>query len=144
MRALIACLSLVVATAMAPQPAAALSDDALYRALGEKAGIERVIETLLHRSLADPRIADTFEGANFERREEKLVLQICELAGGPCVYDGLSMADSHMGQELTTAHFTALVENLRAAMAAEGVGFRAQNRLLALLAPMHRDVVTKP
>ena len=34
-----------------------------------------------------------------------------------------------------------LVENLQRAMAAEGVPFAAQNRFLAKLAPMKRDVV---
>ena len=36
----------------------------------------------------------------------------------------------------------ALVEVLQQSMAAQGVPFRAQNRLLAKLAPMHRDVIT--
>jgi hemoglobin len=35
------------------------------------------------------------------------------------------------------------VENLQWAMDKEGVAFRAQNRLLAILAPMHRTVVTR-
>ena len=42
----------------------------------------------------------------------------------------------------TGADFNALVEVLQAAMDAQGIPYAAQNRLLALLAPMHRDVIT--
>ena len=41
------------------------------------------------------------------------------------------------------ADMGALVENLQAAMRAEGVAFRAQNRFLAKLAPIKRDVVER-
>ena len=44
--------------------------------------------------------------------------------------------------DITKAHFNALVEVLQAAMAAQGIAFAQQNRLLALLAPMHRDIIT--
>ena len=36
----------------------------------------------------------------------------------------------------------ALAEDLQHAMDDQGVAFRAQNQLLALLAPMHRDIIT--
>ena len=37
----------------------------------------------------------------------------------------------------------AMVENLQIAMSEEGVAFAAQNRFLAKLAPMRRDVVVR-
>jgi len=42
------------------------------------------------------------------------------------------------------ADFNALVELLQVTMDARGVPVRAQNRLLALLAPMHRDIIEPP
>ncbi|WP_339332735.1 hypothetical protein [uncultured Maricaulis sp.] len=53
------------------------------------------------------------------------------------------MASVHADHGITTAEFNALVENLQDAMDAEGVPFGMQNRLLARLAPMHGDVVTR-
>jgi hemoglobin len=47
----------------------------------------------------------------------------------------------HDGQDITKANFNALVEVLQQAMDARGIAFGAQNRLLAQLAPMHRDIV---
>ena len=47
-----------------------------------------------------------------------------------------------MATDITKGNFNALVEVLQQAMDAQGIAFGAQNRLLARLAPMHRDVIT--
>ena len=49
----------------------------------------------------------------------------------------------HADHGVTIAEFNALVELLQDAMTREGVTFSAQNRLLAKLAPMKRDAVTR-
>jgi len=53
------------------------------------------------------------------------------------------MRSVHADMGLTKADLNALVENLQAAMREAGVPFAAQNRLLAKLAPMAREVVTR-
>ena len=123
---------------LAPPARGALIDD-----LGGPAGVERIVSGLLQGSLADPRIASAFEDTNIDRLRGLLTAQLCELAGGPCHYTGRSMQASHAGLGLHERDFHALVENLQDAMEAEGVPFRSQNRLLALLAPMYRDVVPR-
>jgi hemoglobin len=62
--------------------------------------------------------------------------------GGPCVYKGADMKSIHSNLDITKGDFNALVEVLQQAMDAQGIAFSAQNQLLALLAPMHRDVIT--
>ncbi|MEM9233066.1 MAG: group 1 truncated hemoglobin [Pseudomonadota bacterium] len=122
----------------------AVAGPTLYEQLGGEDGVAKIVDGMLDRAVKSPRIGHTFVEADMERLREKLELQFCELADGPCVYDGLSMADSHMGHDITPAHFNALVEDLQAAMDDADIPFRTQNRLLALLAPMKRDVVTAP
>ena len=53
------------------------------------------------------------------------------------------MATIHDGLDITTAQFYALVEDLQIAMARQDIASRIQNKLLAGLAPMQRDVVTR-
>jgi hemoglobin len=43
--------------------------------------------------------------------------------------------------DVTRGHFNALVEVLQHSMDARGIPVARQNQLLALLAPMYRDVV---
>ncbi|KFE52571.1 group I truncated hemoglobin [Pseudomonas syringae] len=118
-------------------------DDSLYLALGERPGIQRIIEGMLLNIAKDRRIVEHFRKVDIVRLRDKLVEQVCVEAGGPCRYSGDSMAESHKGQNLTRSDFNALVEDLIDAMDAEGISVPNQNRLIARLAPMRGDVIEK-
>ncbi|WP_286974172.1 group 1 truncated hemoglobin [Pseudomonas sp.] len=118
-----------------------VKDDSLYRDLGELPGITRIVEGMLLNIAGDSRIVQHFENVDIERLREKLIEQFCVEAGGPCEYTGDSMAESHKGQNLTPSDFNALVEDLQDAMDTLDVPVRAQNRLLAQLAPMRGEVI---
>ncbi len=130
---------LAAALLAAPARAGTLFDD-----LGGRPGLTRIADGTLRRALLDPRIKDKFDDANIERLQGLLMLQFCVVSGGPCRYPGRDMRTAHADLHLAPHHFNAMVEDLQDAMDAEGVPFRTQNRLLALLAPMHRDVVSAP
>ena len=114
----------------------------LYQALGETAGITRLMDDFVNRLLTDPRIGGHFKEAKPQPLKDSLTRQICQLSGGPCQYTGPDMKTAHGEMDITKANFHALVEVLQAAMDAQGIAFSQQNRLLALLAPMQRDVIT--
>ena len=145
----LACLGAVLAPPAAhAQPAAASApgaplpaDDALFRALGGQAGIDRVVGDFVPRLAADSRTGEFFRKTNQEHLKAMLAQQFCVVAGGGCVYTGLPMKTAHQDIDVTKADFNALVEVLQASMDAQGVPFATQNRLLARLAPMHRDIV---
>lgn len=113
----------------------------LYERLGGAEGIDAITFDLLARSMADPRIAEDFVEADLVNLHGRLVEQLCALSGGPCTYGGRDMRAAHAGLGLTEADFNALVEHLVDAMRARGVPLSAQNELLAILAPMRREVI---
>lgn len=117
--------------------------DALWRAFHGQAGVSRIIDDLLARNQADPRISDIFKAHDMVRLRRVLIEQFCYLLGGGCAYTGRDMRAAHKDMGVQQADLAAMVENLQAAMRREGVGFRAQGRLLAKLAPMHREVVQR-
>ena len=90
----------------------------------------------------NPKEAFHERTTNEARLASQLTDQVCEATGGPCRYIGLDMKAAHAGMTITKAHFNALVEVLVASMNAKGVPFDKQTDILALLAPMHRDVIT--
>jgi hemoglobin len=114
----------------------------LYDRLGGKESIRTVMDDFVARVKADPRIGDQFQSTDANRLASQLTDQVCEATGGPCKYVGLDMKAAHAGMVITKAHFNALVEVLVASMNAKGVPFSLQTDILALLAPMHRDVIT--
>ncbi len=124
----------------AQQPPA---DDSLYQALGQRPGIQRIVEGMLLNIANDPRIVEHFRKIDIVRLRDKLTEQLCVEAGGPCKYTGDSMAEAHKGQHLSRSDFNALVENLIEAMDTENISVRDQNLLIARLAPMRGDVIEK-
>ena len=117
-------------------------NDQLYKAFGEKAGLVALMDDFMTRLLADPRTGPHFQPANQQRIKEQLVEQLCALGGGPCVYKGADMKSSHANLDIKKSDFHALVEVLQVSMDAKGIPFRKQNEMLALLAPMNRDIIT--
>ena len=84
----------------------------LYQAFGEKAGLTQLVD------------------------------QFCVVTGGPCVYKGADMKSAHSNLDINKGDFNTLVEVLQQSMDAKGIPFATQNKLLARLAPMHRDIIT--
>lgn len=115
-------------------------DADLYQALGERAGIETMVEDLLYLIVEDERIAFQFKGIDVAHFHRQLSDQICELSGGPCLYTGREIRESHSAMAITETQFNALTENLILAMEQNRIPTGAQNRLLALLVPLHQDI----
>lgn len=131
------CLTMPFWTCAAPSCAAATT---LYDRMGGGPVITHVADAVVTRFLADPQVAADFDNINPGRLRHRLADFICVIANGPCVYKGRSMAASHKGLHVNQAHFNAVVEDL---MDQAGIGFHTQNMLLARLAPMQRDIVTR-
>ncbi len=128
----------LAASLFAAAPARA---DTLYDALGGGDGLTCIVDRLFVLNLADPRIRDKFDNINIPRLKSRILDDFCTLASGPCHFKGISMKGAHAGLHIRQYHFNALVENLEVAMDECHVGFRTQSRLLAILAPMERDIV---
>lgn len=116
---------------------------ALFVAFNGRDGIGRIVDDLVEQIQVDPRLTGIFKASDFVRLRRTLKEQFCYILNGGCAYTGRDMKSVHADHGVTTAEFNALVEILQAAMTREGVAFSAQNRLLARLAPMKRDTVTR-
>lgn len=138
-RFFVTCLLAFAAGYAVAQPA----DDSLYRAFGERAGLTALMQDFVQRLVADPRTQPFFKNASLERLQVQLTDQLCMLSGGPCTYTGRDMKSVHAGLAIGKADFNALAEVLQDAMDARGIPFRDQNRILARLAPMHREIVNR-
>lgn len=118
-------------------------DDSLYQAFGARAGLATLMNSFVEQLAGDARTKVYFGNADKVRLKEQLTEQLCMLSGGPCVYRGAPMRGVHRALEIGRSDFNALVEVLQDCMDAQGIAFGTQNRMLALLAPMHREIVTR-
>jgi len=116
----------------------------VYKDFGEKEGLVALMNDLMVNLVDDPRTRPFFADADQKHIKAELVDQFCVILGGPCRYTGKSMEESHRKLAIDEAAFNALVEDLQRAMDKRKIPFRAQNKLLAKLAPMHREIITRP
>lgn len=114
-----------------------------FDAFGGKPGLVAIMDDFMINLLADDRMRPFFQDADRDHIKKELVDQFCVILDGPCTYTGKDMEKVHRKLGINRANFNALVEDLQMAMDKHNVPFRAQNKLLARLAPMHREVVTK-
>src|SRR5262249_17955275 len=130
------------AAAAGAQPAAV--DDSLYQALGGRPSLEKLMDDFMPRLLADKRTGPFFAKSNIAHVKEQLVIQFSQISGGPGVRQGCEMKTAHENMDIRKREFNALVEVLQQSMDARNIPFHVQNRLLARLAPMHREIVNTP
>lgn len=115
----------------------------VFDQFGGEAGLVALMDEFMRILLADERMRPFFEFSDQALVKKHLVEQFCVILGGPCTYTGRDMKQTHAFLGIDRADFNALVEDLQIAMNRQGIPFRAQNKLLAKLAPMHREIVVK-
>ena len=113
-------------------------------AFGGQPGLVRIVDTLMEKLLAHDQMRPFFIDVDRQRVKDKLVEQFCAELGGPCVYTGKDMRTAHAKQDIRMSDYLVLVGLLQEAMDQHRVPFADQNRLLAELAPMYRDMVGRP
>ena len=116
---------------------------AMARAFGGQPGIRSIVNRFVELNTSDPRIDAIFRNQDIVRLRRTLFEQFCYLLDAGCAYTGRDMKTAHKDLGVTRADLNALVENLQKAMREAKVPFAAQNRFLAKLAPMDKDVVTR-
>jgi hemoglobin len=137
-----------LALCMVGRPAEA-KDKTLYDRLGGKMAIKAVVDDFVGRVGGDARINGFFAATVADPKrlaafKGNLVDQICQAAGGPCKYKGKDMKTAHKGMGISTADFTALVEDLSASLDKFKVAAADKDTLLGVLGPMKADIVEKP
>ena len=119
------------------------AEEPLFFRMGGEAKLKAAVDELVVVMLADERINFVFAQTDLTKFKHLLYTQLCELAGGPCIYDGRNMRTAHAKLPITNAHFNALTEDLYIAFDRVGVSYALQNQMIALLAPMQRDIVKR-
>jgi hemoglobin len=121
------------------------AERSLYKRLGGYDVIAAVIDDLFTAMRADPAFARFGAGRSIDshnRARQLLVDQMCQLAGGPCVYIGRDMKTSHAGLGITAAEWTANMRHAEAALLANDVADAERAEFLALF-ERYRDAIVE-
>jgi hemoglobin len=121
--------------------AAAQAQQTLYEQMGGEPKMRAIAEEFTRVLLADDRTNFTFAETDTKEFTQLFFEQLSEVTGGPVKYTGRSMRESHDHLNITNAMFNALVEDLYIAFERNDVPYRLQNKVMAIFAPMQRDIV---
>lgn len=142
-RALLLCTLLGLVVSACSSTPVAPAERTLYEDLGGDTGVEKLMADFIREIAADDRIIGRYRDSDIGRFHRMMVEQMCMKTGGGCTYTGDDMQRTHAGMNINRVEFNAIVEALMRAMDSNDIPQGAQNRLLALYAPMHGDIVNR-
>jgi len=134
---------MIAAFVLATSCQAVRADSSLYARPGGEPAVTAVVSELVEVMRTDPVSGHHFRKVNHKRLKATITEQICSLVGGPCAFDSDDMKTTHAGLPVTETDFYRLVQHLVIILDRHGVRGREKNELLAILAPLKRDVVTR-
>jgi hemoglobin len=132
----------------------------LYQRIGGAEKITALVDDMVTRSIADPRVnferrnvRTTFLGRKYEvweatpERVDALKRHMVEFltlaAGGPSEYTGRDVRDVHHGMKITNSEFDAMVGDIKASMDRLGIPTREKRDLLAIVETTRKQIVEK-
>ena len=133
---------------MAQEEKAAEPEKSLYERLGGVYAIASVADVLIEKLLvneilnANPLIDEARKQVPAAGIKFHLTALICSLSGGPEVYSGRTMAESHAHLNITNEQWDAMVADFVATLNEFNVPEKEQAELLALVGPTKGDIVT--
>ena len=118
----------------------------LYDRLGGYNAIAAVVDDFVGRLVTDKQFERFFVGHSTDskrRIRQHIVDQLCAAAGGPCVYTGRTMKDSHAGLGISEAEWDAAARRLVASLDKFKVPEQEKKDLLAFVSGLKADIVEK-
>jgi hemoglobin len=137
---------LVAAFAGAARAQDGMMKKSLYDRLGGYNAIAAVTDDFVGRLVTDKQFERFFAGHSTDSKKrirQHIVDQLCAAAGGPCVYTGRTMKDSHAGLGITDAEWDAAAKHLVASLDKFKVGDAEKKDLLAFVSSLKADIVDK-
>jgi len=133
-------LSGVLAAGLAFSPVSSASTS-YFQQFGGIAGTRSMVNDFVNRASADPRAA-YFAHTSIPALKAALTIQFLQSQGGGCKFN-MNMHAIHANLGVTQAAFNALASDLTRTMDQHHIPMAAQNNLLAKLAAMEPEIVTK-
>ncbi|HEV8609958.1 MAG TPA: group 1 truncated hemoglobin [Thermoanaerobaculia bacterium] len=146
--ALLLCLAAAgLAQSKPPANAAAAAAPSLYKRLGGYDAIAAVMDDFLAQMAQDKQLSRFLVGLSDSskgRLRQLAVEQLCQAAGGPCVYVGRDTKTAHKGLGITGSDWDLAVKALVASLDKFKVPAAEKNELLGLVSSLKPDIVEKP
>ena len=113
----------------------------IYEGIGGESTVRRFIDGMYVRILGDIVLGPFFNGVDLKRLKEQQVAFFSQALGGPARYKGPEMRPLHAHMPIEQRHFDRVAQHLVASLKSLQVEKEAIDEILAVVAPMARDIV---
>jgi len=114
----------------------------LYERLGGSEGITQIASDALDNHLANERIKARYESLdNLEAVRQGAADFFISATGGPDVYSGKNMLETHKGMNIDEAEFMAVVDDILDSLDKNSIAQREQEEVLFALYSMRKEIV---
>lgn len=114
----------------------------LYERLGGTEGITRIASDALDNHLGNPCVKSRYEHLDhLEAVRQGAANFFIAATGGPEVYEGGNMLETHKGMNINAAEFMAVVDDILASLEKNGIGQREQEEVLFALYSMRKEII---
>ncbi|HWB10977.1 MAG TPA: chemotaxis protein CheW, partial [Pirellulales bacterium] len=124
--------------------AGSASDASLFVRLGGDAAISTVVERFYEHVLDDNELRPFFNLERMGWLKKRQKQFFTQALGGPAAYRGASMKSAHRKLEIGQHHFDRVATHLVSALEGCGVSKPLVNEVVALVAPLAKDIVNSP
>lgn len=135
---LVACTSLMGTEKSSSEK---IQSNSLFQRIGGLPVLTKIVDESIDEIANSPRTKRSFDGIKLAPLKESIVMQLCKITDGSCIYEGETMLNSHRDAKISEAEFDAFVDIFRETLT-KNLATREKNELLKILAPMKRDIVT--
>ncbi|MBT8041999.1 MAG: group 1 truncated hemoglobin [Pontiella sp.] len=116
--------------------------DSLYERLGGSEGITQIASDALDNHLINPRIKSRYEHLDhLESVRSGAANFFISATGGPDVYEGGNMLETHKGMNIDEAEYMAVVDDILDALDKNSIAQREQEEVLFALYSMRREIL---
>jgi hemoglobin len=121
-----------------------MAEETLYERLGEREGIEAVVDDFYDRLVADDSLGPFFEDADMEKLRRTQADFLCEAAGGPETYDAAPVREAHIHVPFEPEHIQRAVELLYESLDAFDVPDDDADAVVSAVAAFEEDLLASP
>ena len=148
LKTLLPALALALAFSAAPNASAqdGQTKKSLYERVGGYDAVAAVVDDFVGRLVGDKKFERFFVGHSTDSKKrirQHIVDQLCAAAGGPCIYTGRTMKDSHAGLGITEDDWNASAKHLVATLDKFKVPEAEKKELLDVITSLKGDIVEK-
>ena len=118
------------------------ADKSLYERIGGEKKAREIVSDIWDNHSKNPIVKDRFSKSNPEYVKQRVFEIFAAATGATDVsYNGLDMKAAHTGMNISEMEFNAVVDDVLAACASNGVQQQELNEVLAILWSVRKDIV---